>query len=298
MTRLASRLCLVLLPCIIIIIGLMQLSEREGRLLAYVSLPFAVSALGDLHIMDMDSRLTMPVMSVVIAAWSPRWTDDGRYLTYQAWNGDKYYYDTQTGARQIIIEGDTYPDTLQRVIDWFVYFEQVRSPDDRYQIIEVSDGDFNLIDTQDGITCALALDNNIYTDPRWSPDGESLAYVTWDPRFSTRELYLLHAPTCTLSQITFGSQNVSRSVNWSPDGSRLLFERDDDLFTVSRDGNTVTTLTQNTYVDLVGSWSERGIVFASNRDGDFDLYVMDADGTNTRRLFDTPDDEVIPLWQP
>ena len=40
------------------------------------------------------------------------------------------------------------------------------------------------------------------------------------------------------------------------------------------------------------------IVFMSNRDGDWDLYVMDADGTNVQQLTDTPGPEWGPAWSP
>lgn len=40
------------------------------------------------------------------------------------------------------------------------------------------------------------------------------------------------------------------------------------------------------------------IVFASNRDGDYDLYTINPDGTGLTQVFDTPDNEVEPSWSP
>ena len=40
------------------------------------------------------------------------------------------------------------------------------------------------------------------------------------------------------------------------------------------------------------------IAFASSRDGNLEIYVMNVDGTNQTRLTDSPDREVMPAWSP
>jgi Tol biopolymer transport system component len=40
------------------------------------------------------------------------------------------------------------------------------------------------------------------------------------------------------------------------------------------------------------------IVFASDRDGDWDLYAMDADGKNVTQLTNNPARDTTPDWQP
>ena len=40
------------------------------------------------------------------------------------------------------------------------------------------------------------------------------------------------------------------------------------------------------------------IVFASNRDGNGEIYVMDADGSNLTRLTNNPAEDRVPMWSP
>jgi len=46
------------------------------------------------------------------------------------------------------------------------------------------------------------------------------------------------------------------------------------------------------------SWSPDGkqIIFASDRDGNTNIYAMNADGTEVRRLTDDPGEDVTPFW--
>src|SRR5689334_7916004 len=40
------------------------------------------------------------------------------------------------------------------------------------------------------------------------------------------------------------------------------------------------------------------IAFHSTRNGDFDIYIMNADGSRPLRLTNTPDNDVDPIWSP
>ena len=61
-----------------------------------------------------------------------------------------------------------------------------------------------------------------------------------------------------------------------------------------------TRLTDSPAIDRSPSWSPDGaqIVFESNRDGNLEIYVMDADGTNQTNLTDNPNSDARPSWTP
>lgn len=62
----------------------------------------------------------------------------------------------------------------------------------------------------------------------------------------------------------------------------------------------MVNLTNNLAEDDVPSWSPDGtkIAFTSNRDGAGDIYVMDSDGSNVKRLTKTPGQNSSPTWSP
>ena len=83
-------------------------------------------------------------------------------------------------------------------------------------------------------------------------------------------------------------------------------EIETDLFVINADGSSgERRLTTTPGEDDHPTWSPDGtkIVFSSDRDapaegGDFDLYVMDADGGDVRRLTDSPEFDYWPDWSP
>jgi TolB protein len=53
-------------------------------------------------------------------------------------------------------------------------------------------------------------------------------------------------------------------------------------------------------LDISPAWSNSGnqIAFASDRDGNWEIYVMDAGGGGTTRLTNDPAEDVHPTWAP
>jgi Tol biopolymer transport system component/C-terminal processing protease CtpA/Prc len=72
----------------------------------------------------------------------------------------------------------------------------------------------------------------------------------------------------------------------SPDGQSIVFTHKGDLWRVSTAGGAATQLTQHAAHDYQAVWSPDGqrLVFASDRHGNFDLYVMPAVGGEATRL--------------
>ena len=66
------------------------------------------------------------------------------------------------------------------------------------------------------------------------------------------------------------------------------------------DGSDAVRLTTSPGSDVSPNWSPdgRSIAFASNRDGNYEIYVMNADGSDQRRLTRNLDIDLDPAWSP
>lgn len=77
-----------------------------------------------------------------------------------------------------------------------------------------------------------------------------------------------------------------RDVQISPDGTEIAFCYKGDIYKVPANGGTATQLTTQASYECSPIWSpdSKQIAFASDRNGNFDLFVMSADGGAARRL--------------
>jgi TolB protein len=111
--------------------------------------------------------------------------------------------------------------------------------------------------------------------PSFSPDGQKIAFV--HDTNGRGQIYVLD-PDHAGSRWTYNSSSAVAPT--LPDGSRWV------------------NLSNNDYCDRNPVWSPDGkrIAFVSDRDGDWNVYVMDADGGNQRRLTDDPGQDSQPVW--
>jgi Tol biopolymer transport system component len=152
----------------------------------------------------------------------------------------------------------------------------------------------------------------------WSPDGGKIAFMSDrvtpdnpDPRGKRGpdfEIFVMKANGSNPRQITFNDLD-DEDPAWSPDGMRIVFQRDFkpgrgkvdyDLFTMAAEGTDERRLTNSQGVnDAQSNWSSRGrIAFASDRDGDNEIYTMRSDGSDVRKLTRNKHTEEFPNWSP
>jgi tricorn protease len=86
----------------------------------------------------------------------------------------------------------------------------------------------------------------------------------------------------------------------SPDGSRICFSYLGDLWTASSDGGSAARLTLHEAYDGYPRWSPDGnwIAFSSNREGNFDVFIVPARGGAARQLTFHSADDIVCDWSP
>jgi Tol biopolymer transport system component len=149
--------------------------------------------------------------------------------------------------------------------------------------------------------------------PAISPDGTRIAFAT--VQGSQAGISIIYVDGSGLLTLTTNNLTRDSEPAWSPDGSKLAFVRGYDptsegvanfspcgpirIYLLDLETGGLTNLTPDQ--DATDpSWSPDGtrIAFASNKDGNFDIYSMASDGTDVQQLTRTTAHEAEPAWSP
>ena len=133
-------------------------------------------------------------------------------------------------------------------------------------------------------------------------DGNSLAIYVMNAADGSGQTRLTYNPV---------DHDKDRDSRWSPDGKKIAFAssfRDvnghdlkGEIYVMNADGTNTTRLTNNIDFDRSPSWSPDGekIAFTSDRDGNTEIYVMNAaDGSGQTNISNSPAREYYPSWSP
>lgn len=199
-----------------------------------------------------------------------------------------------------------------------VAFGGVEGTDPRTQVyvVDATAGDHLVALT----TCkdAAASCSNDY--PAWSPDGKSIVFIHTDDYNGetpvNSQVWVMDADGGNQRAITTGATPKDQVPSWSPDGKFIVFSSgvldSEGIWVMAADGSGVSQLsgclpsepTPCAAGDDFGPvWSPDGTLIAFLRAfgavgaNDRPVYVMNADGTDQRRLREGTSLDTVPAWQ-
>lgn len=116
--------------------------------------------------------------------------------------------------------------------------------------------------------------------PAWSPDGQRLAYVSFENKKSQ---LVVHNLGSGQRKVVASFPGHNGAPAFSPDGSRLAFANSQDgqlnIYVMNSNGGQPTQLTRGAGNNTEPSWTPDGrILFTSDRNGSPQVYSMSASG--------------------
>lgn len=245
----------------------------------------------------------------------PVWAPDGSKIAFQS---------DRDGNLEVYVMNSDGHDlrrlTAHHASDW----HPVWSPDSN-KIAFQSDRDGNpeiyIRDIDRSILRRLTVHSASDWYPVWSPDGSKILFQS--DRDGNSEIYIVNADGSNLKRLTSNPASDCYP-SWSPKGNKIFFQSDRDgnleIYVMNPDGSNLKRLIYSPRADrktggastITASTRDRDdmavtyalspdgskIAFQSDRDGNDEIYVMNANGDNSIRLTVNPASDKYPRWSP
>lgn len=215
------------------------------------------------------------------AAWSPEWSPDGKRILFQS---------DRDGNEEDIYVMDADGSNVRRLTHTpgtgKFSSDQAWSPDGNWIAFDSNrDGNVEIyVMSSDGSNVKRLTDTpgrNAHSyKPHWSPDGKQIVFGSTRDRSSATwvevvEIYVMNSDGSNVRRLTQSTDkgDTSSDPRWSPDGKKIAF--------LSGPG----TKHRDSSKTRMAQWLESR-----------DIYVMNADGSNVRRLTFTKGHNAHPDW--
>jgi Tol biopolymer transport system component len=237
-----------------------------------------------------------------IGGSSPAWSPDGKKIAFVGYRGsrsDIYVMDVDGSDERLLTDEAEIEGAAQYDAD------PAFSPDGRTIVFSRGWGptayDLYEINVDGSDFAPLFLSERVSANPTWSPDGERIAFND-----GAHGIRTVRPDAGGLAALGPGHEP-----DWSPDGDRLAFALDEglgesEIYKMDADGSDAKQLTRpeqrlDRYIGAGGpAFSPGGgkIAFHDGRDGDGEIFMINADGTREIKLTRNRAADYDPAWQP